>query len=280
MLKDVTFGQYYPCKSPIHRLDPRAKLLFTIFFIVIIFFVSSYTGYAAVALFLLSVIFLAHIPFTSILKSIKGILILLIFCSLLNIFFYQQGTVLGEWWVFKITDEGLHFAFQMALRLTLLVTGSSILMLTTTPTELTDGMESLMRPLKVIRFPVHDIALVMNIALRFIPSLLEETDKIIMAQKARGASFDNGNLFKRAKALIPVLIPLLVSAFMRADELALALDSRCYDATPKRTKFKALKFSLRDVVALFFVAVLGGVIIGDYVLGGYDMLLSALMFGA
>lgn len=246
---NITFGQYYPGNSVVHRIDPRIKILLTIVFIVMIFLIDSFVGYGILALFILALILLSRIPFIQILKSIKTIVFLLIFTSLLNIFFNSEGNVLAHWWIFTITDGGLKFAAMMAIRLTSLIIGTSLLTLTTTPTQLTDGIESLLRPLKVVKIPVHDIALTMSIALRFIPTLMEETEKIMKAQKARGASFDEGGLIKRAKALLPILIPLFVSSIRRADELALALDSRCYNATPKRTKYKTLKLSFIDYAA-------------------------------
>lgn len=247
---NITFGQYYPGTSVIHRLDPRIKILLTIVYIVMIFLIDTFSGYGILALFLLSVILLSRIPVMQILKSIKTIAFLLVFSSALNIFFNHDGTILVDWWIFKISDGGLIFAAKMAIRLTSLIIGTSLLTLTTNPTELTDGFESLLRPLKIIKVPVHDIALTMSIALRFIPTLMEETEKIMKAQKARGASFSEGGIIKRAKALLPILIPLFVSSLRRADELALALDSRCYNATKKRTKYKILKLRLRDYAAI------------------------------
>lgn len=251
MNRDVSFGQYYPGSSFVHKLDPRTKLILVIAYIVGVFLVKSLYAYIAVALFVIISVIVARLPILRVLKSIKGIIFIVLFTAILNVFFNQEGEVL--WW--RITTGGLLFALSMSLRLILLVLGTTILTLTTTPMNLTDGMESLMKPLKYIKFPVHDIAVIMSIALRFIPILMEEVDKIMLAQKARGASFDNGGLIRRAKALIPVLIPLFVSAFRRADELALALDARCYNATDKRTKMKALRFSYRDPIAVLFTAI-------------------------
>lgn len=251
MLKDVSFGQYYPTSSVIHRLDPRAKILLSIAFIVGVFLVESFVGYGVTALFLIITVLLSRIPFRNVLKSIRGILVLIIITAILNLLFYKGETVNWQWnfWIITVTDGGVIFASKMALRLVFLVMGTTMLTFTTTPIELTDGMESLMSPLKVVKFPVHDVALIMSIALRFIPTLMEETDKIMMAQKSRGADFESGNLFKRAKALVPILIPLFVSAFRRADELAYAMDSRCYNATPNRTRRKVMTVKVRDVVA-------------------------------
>jgi energy-coupling factor transport system permease protein len=219
-----------------------------------VFLVRDLWAYAAVGGFLLFSVLFSRVPPLKVLRSVKGILFVVLFTAALNVFYSSEGKILWQFWRLRVTDSGLLTALRLALRLIFLVAGTSLLTFTTTPTGITDGMESLMKPLKVVRFPVHDIALIMSIALRFIPILMEETDKIMMAQKARGASFDTGGLVKRAKALLPVLIPLFVSAFRRADELALALDARCYRATPKRTKLKELKFGWRDFLAFFLTA--------------------------
>lgn len=258
MGKDISFGQYYPRESFVHRLDPRTKLVLVVAYIVAVFLCSNYYSYLAVIVFVLGVTVLSRVPLKSVLKSVRGILFLVLFTALINVFFHTSGERVFQdvsWltWL-PITWDGLDFAAKLALRLIILVVGTSLLTLTTTPMALTDGLESLMKPLKVIKFPVHDVALIMSIALRLIPSLMEEVNKIIMAQKARGASFDTGNLFKRIKAMLPILIPLFVSAFRKAEELALALDARCYSATEKRTKMKKLKFSWRDAAAAIFMA--------------------------
>lgn len=259
MFRDISFGQYYPTSSPVHRLDPRTKLILTILYIVTIFFIQTYFSYLVTFVFLIAVILLSRVPMLSVLKSIKGVIFLVLFASILNLFFVKTGEVIYEKqvtsvWHFMITWDGVHNSIKLTLRLILLIAGASIISLTTTPMSLTDGIESLLKPLKVMRFPVHDVAIIMSIALRFIPTLLEETNKIINAQKARGASFDTGGIGKRAKAMLPILIPLFVSAFRRADELAFALDSRCYNATEKRTKMKKLKFKFGDLIATLFVA--------------------------
>lgn len=253
MFRDVAFGQYYPTESFVHGLDPRAKLTFVLAFIVSVFFVDTFVGYAVVAGFIAITVIFSKVPLISILKSLKGVMFLVLFTAVLNVFFYKTGRVLAHWTIFTITVDGLIFAAKMALRLSLLVMGATLLTLTTTPMGITDGMESLLSPLKLIKVRVHDISIIMSIALRFIPSLIEETDRIMMAQKARGAAFDTGGLIKKAKAMLPILIPLFVSAFRHADELALALDARCYNATDKRTKLKQLKFGWRDLVAALFV---------------------------
>ena len=260
MLRDVTFGQYYLADSFLHKMDARVKLVLCLVFMVGIFFVVSFVGFAWLTLFLLLAIAFSKVPLKSILKSIKGIIILLALTVLLNVFFTKTGNLLGEWWIFQIYDEGLKFAAKMLLRLTYLVMGSSLLTLTTTPVDLTHAIESLMKPLRVVRFPVHELALIMSLTLSFIPSLIEETDRIIRAQKARGANFDTGNLVKRAKAFVPILIPLLVGGFRRAEELANAMNSRCYEGATVRTQMRVMKVSWRDfvgaiVVVLFFTAV-------------------------
>lgn len=255
MARDITFGQFYPADSFLHRLDPRTKIVLGIVYIVAVFLCKSFYSYLAVLLFLSISVIVSKVPLKMVLKSVKGILYLVIITAIINILFFKQGTVLVRLWKIIITVDGLIFSAKMALRLLFLVIGTTLITLTTTPMNLTDGMENLMSPLKWIKFPVHDVALIMSIALRFIPSLMEEIDKIMMAQKARGASFDNGGLIKRAKALLPILIPLFVSAFRKADELALALDARCYNATPKRTKMKVLKFNTKDLFATLFVSI-------------------------
>lgn len=268
-MKDVTFGQYYPAESVIHRLDARAKIIFSLLYMIGIFFVVSYTMYLAVFIFLVSVVALAKIPLKLMFKSVKAILFILFFTAIINVLFYKQGNVLVEWWKIRITDEGINFAVKMVLRLSLLVMGTSLLTFTTTPTALTDAIESLLKPLTYIKVPVHDLAIIMSIALRFIPGLIEETDKIMMAQKARGANLDTGNFVQKIKAMLPVLIPLFVSAFRRADELADALDSRCYNASPNRTKMKVLKYEWRDLVGLLIVvALFVAILLDKYLVGG------------
>jgi len=262
MFRDVTFGQYYPKNSFVHNMDARIKLVLCLLFMVGIFFVQSYVGFALVTVFLMVVILASKVPLKSILKSVKGIVVLLILTAMLNIFFTKSGNVLVSWWIFTITDEGLIYASKMLLRLVYLVIGSSVLTLTTTPVDLTHAIERLLAPLKVIKFPVHDLALIMSLTLSFIPSLIDETDRIIRAQKARGADFDTGNLFQRAKAFVPILIPLLVGGFRRAEELANAMNSRCYEGATNRTQMRVMKLSWRDLVAsLVCVIVFGGIIV-------------------
>lgn len=261
MLSDVTFGQYYPSESFVHKLDPRTKILLLIAYIVMIFVAQNFFGLVLALLFLAVAVIFSGVPFTSILKSIKAIIFLVVFTAILNILFYapKQGDTHLFWIIYL---EGLFSAGFLALRLISLVMGSSLLTLTTTPVSLTDGIESLLSPLKLIKFPVHDLALIMSIALRSIPTLANETERIINAQKARGADFDSGNIFARAKALIPVLIPLLISAFRRGDELGDAMDARCYSGSKVRTKYKKLTFSIRDLIATLIVcAFIAGVIL-------------------
>lgn len=284
MFRDVSFGQYYPSNSVVHRLDARAKLIFSILYIATIFFVQTYFSYIIVALFLLSVILISKIPALSVLKSIRAVVFIVVFTAVLNLFFVREGRILfhftiTRWWFIQVTMTGVHTSIKLALRLILLIVGASMLSYTTTPVALTDAMESLMRPLKVIKFPVHDIAVIMSIALRFIPTLLEETNKIINAQKARGAAFDTGNIFARAKAMLPILIPLFVSSFRRADELALALDARCYNATDKRTKFKVPHFGLNDLFAtVVLIAFITVIMLDRYYFHGLDAILFGLVY--
>ena len=256
MLNDVTFGQYYPAQSFAHRLDPRIKLLMLIAYIVALFVADTFYGLALCALFVIVAIFVSRVPFGSVLRSVKGIVFLLVFTSVLNLFFHGGNHLLVEWGIIHIYLEGVLFAIFLMFILIFLVLGSALLTLTTTPVSLTDGLESLLKPLKYIKFPVHALALIMSIALRFIPTLMDETNRIIAAQKARGADFETGNIVKRVKAIIPILIPLLISAFRRAEELGDAMDARCYTNSPNRTKYKKLTFTWRDLVAALVVAAL------------------------
>ena len=262
MLKDVTFGQFYPTKSFVHKLDPRTKLLALIAYIVLLFCADNFYSLFACAIVLFAAIIASRVPLGRVLKSIKAIIFILIFTSVLNLFFHGGKHLLWEWKIIKIYREGVISAIFLILRLFFLVMGSSVLTLTTTPVALTDGIESLLTPLKWIRFPVHELALIMSIALRFIPTLIDETNRIISAQKARGADFESGNIFKRIKAIIPILIPLLISAFRRADELGDAMDARCYSGSKNRTKYKKLKLGVRDLVTFFvFGALIAGVVL-------------------
>ncbi|MCR4874660.1 MAG: energy-coupling factor transporter transmembrane protein EcfT [Clostridia bacterium] len=283
MNSGFSFGQYYPASSVIHRMDPRCKIILTIAYMVAIFLVKSYLGYLVTAVLLFSTVALSKVPLKVVVRSIRAVIFLLVFTLTINLLFYKQGEVIASWWKITITWQGIDFAIKMLFRLTLLVMGASMLTFTTTATELTDGLESLMYPLKFIKVPVHDIAIIMSIALRFIPTLVEETQKIMNAQKARGAELDTGNFFKRVKAMLPILIPLFVSAFRRADELADALDARCYNASDKRTKMKVLKFRLRDYIGLLIVALfIAAICVDAYAFGGayVDNLIIGLIKGA
>ena len=248
MLRDITLGQYYQTESVIHRLDPRVKLGGTLLYIISLFFFQNILGYAVAVVFLATVILLSHVPFRFMVKGMRAILFLLILTVGFNLFL-TPGTELVSFWKLTITKEGVWTAVTMAIRLTMLIIGSSIMTLTTTPNNLTDGMEKMMRPLKIFKVPVHEVAMMMSIALRFIPILLEETDKIMKAQIARGADFESGNLFKRAKALVPLLVPLFISAFRRANDLAMAMEARCYRGGEGRTKMKPLVYQKRDGIA-------------------------------
>lgn len=261
-MRDVSFGQYYPSNSFVHKCDPRVKILFLIAYIVAVFLGKNFYALGACALLFLVVALFSGVPFSALLRSVKGILFLLLFVTVLNLFFYEGETVWLQWKFISITKEAVYYTIFLVVRLFLLVLGSSLLTLTTTPVSLADGIESLLSPLKVIRFPVHELALIMSIALRFIPILTDETGRIMNAQKARGADFETGGLVKRVKAIIPILIPLLISAFRRADELGDAMDARCYSGSKVRTKYKKLTLGWRDFVAFFFMAaLLAGVIL-------------------
>ena len=260
MLRDITLGQYYQADSVIHRLDARVKLVATIAFIISLFLVKNFTGYLVALLFLITVIQLSKVPFQFMIKGMKAILFLLIITVVFNLFL-TPGEPLITFYRISITKEGVELAFQMAIILSFLIIGSSVMTLTTTPNNLTDGLEKLMSPLKKIKVPVHEISMMMSIALRFIPILLEETDKIMKAQIARGADFESGNIWKRAKALVPLLVPLFISAFRRANDLAMAMEARCYRGGDFRTKMKPLKYKKRDAFAyLFLIAYVSAVV--------------------
>ena len=248
MLRDITLGQYYQTESVIHKMDPRVKLGGTVLFIISLFFFKNYAGYLVAALFLGLVIRLSKVPFKFMVKGMKTIVMLMLITVVFNLFL-TPGTPLLTIWKLTVTQEGLKMAISMAIRLTLLIIGSSVMTLTTTPNNLTDGMEKMMGPLKVFKVPVHEVAMMMSIALRFIPILLEETDKIMKAQIARGADFESGNIFKRAKAMVPLLVPLFISAFRRANDLAMAMEARCYRGGEGRTKMKPLIYHKRDYIA-------------------------------
>ena len=256
MLKDITLGQYYPVKSPVHSLDPRIKIILTIAFIVAVFLGTSLWAFIPVAAYIILATMLAHLPLKLLLKGIKPLRIILIFTFLLNLFFNAGETVLVEVWKIRITLEGLLTAIRFSMRLVFLVSGASLLTLTTPPVVLTDGMERLLSPLRKIGFPAHELAMMMSIALRFIPVLLEEADKIMKAQMARGADFESGNLIQRAKSMVPLLVPLFVSAFRRAGDLAMAMEARCYHGGEGRTRLRVLKLTMNDLYACLITAAL------------------------
>ncbi len=254
-LKDVTLGQYFPGNSLIHRLDPRSKLIFTVLYIVVIFLCKHLVSYGLVLATLLVLIGISGVRPKVFLKGMKPVVFIVVFTAILNLF-YTDGTVLWSLGFLKITEEGVWKAFFMVLRILMLISSTLLLTYTTSPILLTSGLERLLHPLKKIHFPVHELAMMMNIALRFIPTLIQETDKIISAQKARGADFDSGNLMQKAKALIPILIPLFISSFRRAEELAVAMECRCYHGDEGRTSLRQLVMHGRDWGFLLFTVVL------------------------
>ena len=254
MLRDITLGQYYQTESVIHRLDPRVKLVGTICYIISLFLVNNVWGYLIAALFLAAMIKLSNVPFKFMVKGMKAIVFLLLITVVFNMFL-TPGEPLVTFWKLTITKEGFRLAVMMAIRLSFLIVGSSVMTLTTTPNNLTDGMEDLMKPLRKIKVPVHEIAMMMSIALRFIPILLEETDKIMKAQIARGADFESGNIIKKAKAMVPLLVPLFISAFRRANDLAMAMEARCYRGGDGRTKMKPLIYKKADRIGYVVLAV-------------------------
>lgn len=260
MIRDITLGQYYPGESFIHRLDPRIKIIATILFIVELFIVDDFIGFGVCAAALCAIVCVSKVPLGFIMRGLKPILLIIIFTFCLNIFMVD-GRVLWQWGFLKITAEGLYTAVFMGLRLILLIIGSSLLTLTTKPISLTDGIERLLGPLSHIGVPTHEIAMMMSIALRFIPTLLEETDKIMKAQQARGADFESGNIFSRAKSLIPILVPLFISAFRIAQDLAMAMEARCYRGGKGRTRMHEMKFGGRDIAAMIGLAAFLAVVI-------------------
>ena len=261
MMKNITMGQYYPVDSWVHRLDPRTKILLTIAMIVAVFLVKSMVGYGLILGFMYLVSRLSKVPFKMLLKGVKPLRFILILTFLLNLFFNTGTTMLVEWGFIKISYEGLSTAIHYSLRLIFLVLGTSLMTLTTSPIALSDGIEMLLSPLKVIKFPAHELAMMMSIALRFIPTLIEETDKIMSAQRARGADFESGSILHRAKALVPILVPLFISAFRRADELATAMECRCYCGGEGRTVLHVLRFGKEDWLVLAGFAALPVIVI-------------------
>ena len=260
-MRDVTLGQYFPCDSVLHRLDPRMKIVSLIAFIVLTFCTFNYFSLAVVIATAFTIVLLSNVPLKMYLKSMKVIIIIVVITSLLNLF-YGQGEAICEWWIFRITWSGIHNAIFVCVRIVCLILFSSALTFTTSPNDLTDALERLMKPLNFFHVKVHEIAMMMTIALRFVPTLLEETDKIMAAQKARGADMESGNLFSRAKALIPVLVPLFVSSFRRAYELAVAMECRCYQGGKGRTRMKQLKMMKLDYIGMAFcLLVIAGVVL-------------------
>ena len=256
MLKDITLGQYFPGNTVVHRLDPRTKLIAVVLYIAALFTANNASATALVLLTLVFCVALSHIRPKALFKGLKPLIVIVILTAVLNLF-YSDGNVICSFWVLRITDNGIRRAVLMVLRILLLVCGTFLLTYTTSPLQLTDGLEQLLSPLKKVHFPVHELAMMMSIALRFIPTLIEETDKIMSAQKARGADFETGKLIDRAKALLPLLVPLFVSAFRRADELAIAMESRCYHGDEGRTRMKQLRWQTRDTLAML----LGGAVL-------------------
>ena len=257
MIRDITIGQYYPAESIIHRLDPRVKFLGTIIYVVSLFVFDSFWGFIPPLVLLTFEIAVSRVPIGYVVKGLRPMLFLLLFTTMFNLFLTPGKEIVFEWWIFDISDAGLRGAAFMVLRLSMLVIGSSQMTFTTTPNQLTDGMERIFGFLKVFKVPVHEVSMMISIALRFIPILLEETDKIMKAQQARGADFETGNVFRRVKAMVPILIPLFVSAFRRAGDLAMAMEARCYHGGKGRTKMKPLRYKKRDAAAflvlLFYI---------------------------
>lgn len=267
MIRDITIGQYYPAKSFIHRLDPRVKIVCTLLFLISLFVQNSILGYALATVFLIMIIKVSRVPFKFIVKGLKAVVLLLLFTIVMNLFLTEGGAVLVHFWIFRITENGLRTSVFMAVRLTYLILGSSLMTFTTTPNSLTDGLERLLHPLNKLNVPVHEVAMMMSIALRFIPILLEETDKIMKAQIARGADLDSGNIIQKTKAMVPILVPLFVSAFRRANDLAMAMEARCYHGGEGRTKMKPLIYKNRDyaayIITIIYVAAV--FVIGQFV---------------
>ena len=268
MIRDITIGQYYPSGSKLHSLDPRVKIVCTLLYLVSLFLFDNIWGYLVATVFLVFVIRISKVPFKFIVRGLRPVIMLLMITVLFNLFLTRTGNILVTFWVFQITDYGLKTALLMAIRLIYLILGSSLMTFTTTPNALTDGIESLLGPFQKIKLPVHEIAMMMSIALRFIPILLEETDKIMKAQIARGADLESGNIIQKAKAMIPILVPLFVSAFRRANDLAMAMEARCYRGGNGRTKMKPLVYHKRDYVAyaITILYVVIAVLIGKFVM--------------
>ena len=255
-MKNITIGQFFPGNSPIHKMDPRAKLLLAIALIVILFIIKTYIGYISVTAVLINTSALSRVSVRFVLRGLKPLWFLIVLTFILNLFFYSGEKILVDWWIFKIYEEGVIKAITISIRLILLIVTTTMLTLTTSPMDITAALESLLKPLKAVHFPVHEMSLMMSIALRFIPTLMEETDRIMKAQTARGASFSEGSIIARAKGIVPILVPLFVSAFKRADDLALAMEARCYDGGTNRTSMKKMTFSYRDLIGLVVILIL------------------------
>ena len=267
MLKDITLGQYFPGNSLAHRLDPRTKLLITVLYIAGLFCAKSFVSYGVMALVLVTGVKISGVAPRALVKGLKPILFIICFTAVLNLL-YTPGEPLFSFWIFTVTKEGVLTAFFMVLRITMLIMGTFLLTYTTSPIALTDGLESLLGPMKKLKAPVHELAMMMSIALRFIPTLIEETDKIMSAQKARGADFESGNLLQKARALVPILVPLFISAFRRADELAVAMECRCYHGGEGRTKLHVLRYQARDYAVLLAY---GGALAAVLALGRFGL---------
>jgi energy-coupling factor transport system permease protein len=265
MFGNITLGQYFPGNSAVHRLDPRTKILLALAYIVLIFLIKSIAGYFAAFLFIAFGAVLSGVRIRYLLKGLKPLMYIILFTLVINLFFTQGGPKLFSWKFITITETGAQTAVFMALRLVFLILGTQVMLLTTSPLALTDGIESLMAPLKKIKFPVHELAMMMTIALRFIPTLLEETDKIMKAQASRGADFESGNIVRRARNMVPLLVPLFVSAFRRADELAMAMEARCYRGGSGRTRMKVLKFGVVDLWGALIMLGLVGLVVLDMI---------------
>ena len=261
MIRDITIGQYYPAPSVLHRLDPRVKFIWTVIYIVALFLVNNW-GFILCTGALAALIVLSKVPFSFMVKGLKAVIIILLITMAINMFL-TPGEAIFQWKIFTITKEGLRMAFLMAIRLICIILGTSLMTLTTTPNQLTNGLETLFAPLRHIKVPVAEIAMMMSIALRFIPILLDETDKIIKAQMARGADFESGGLIKKIKSYVPLFVPLFISAFRRANDLALAMEARCYHGGGGRTQMKPLKYKKNDIISyVFMAAFLAAVILG------------------
>ena len=267
MLKDITLGQYFPGDTIIHRLDPRTKLIWVVIFIAALFTARDYVSYALMIAVTVGLVAVSGVRPRNLLRGMKPLIFIICFTGILNLFYTRGGTTLFEWWIFTVTTAGIKRAVLMVIRIMMLICGTLLLTYTTSPMALTDGFEILFGPLKKIRVPIHEMSMMMSMALRFIPTLIEETDKIMSAQKARGADFETGKLTDRAKALLPLLVPLFVSSFRRADELAVAMESRCYHGGEGRTRMKQLRLVRRDYLALLAGAVLLAAVITLNVFG-------------